>query len=112
MWDRWLPLPLRRASMSAPLRPPYGPRRVSALQAPEVYRQEAYNEKADVYSYSIIAYELLHRYMMISATDGSVEECQVGGGAGRGHGGSCVARHGDGTGRIPCGHVRAQVPGV
>ncbi len=45
--------------------------------APEVYRQEHYNEKADVYSWAIIAYELLHRYAMISATDGSFAECSV-----------------------------------
>ncbi|KAJ9514901.1 hypothetical protein QJQ45_028625 [Haematococcus lacustris] len=45
--------------------------------APEVYRQEPYNEKADVYSFAVLMYELLHRYMMISATDGSIEECQV-----------------------------------
>ena len=45
--------------------------------APEVYLKQPYNDKADVYSFSIIAYELLHRYMMISATDGSLEECMV-----------------------------------
>ena len=47
--------------------------------APEVYKEEAYNDKADVFSFSIIAYELLHRYQMISATDGSFEECLVSG---------------------------------
>ncbi len=46
--------------------------------APEVYRQEVYSETADVFSFAIMMYELLHRYMMISATDGSFEECQVG----------------------------------
>ncbi|GAX74900.1 hypothetical protein CEUSTIGMA_g2346.t1 [Chlamydomonas eustigma] len=45
--------------------------------APEVYKEEPYNDKADVYSFSIIAYELLHRYQMISVTDGSFEECLV-----------------------------------
>ena len=45
--------------------------------APEVYLKQPYNDKADVYSFSIIAYELLHRYMMISATNGSLEECFV-----------------------------------
>lgn len=45
--------------------------------APEVWLKQPYNDKADVYSFSIIAYELLHRYQMISATDGSLEECQV-----------------------------------
>ena len=45
--------------------------------APEVYMKRPYNDKADVYSFAIIAYELLHRYQMISATDGSLEECQV-----------------------------------
>lgn len=45
--------------------------------APEVYRQEPYNEKADVFSYAIIAYEILHSYMMISATDGSYAEVQA-----------------------------------
>ena len=49
----------------------------SHRQAPEVYRQEPYNEKADVFSYAIIAYELLHSYMMISATDGSYAEVQA-----------------------------------
>ncbi len=29
-----------------------------SVQAPEVYRQEKYNEKADVFSYAIIAYEV------------------------------------------------------
>jgi hypothetical protein len=42
-----------------------------------VYRQEAYNEKADVFSYAIICYEILHSYMMISATDGSYAEVQA-----------------------------------
>ena len=46
-------------------------------QAPEVYMKKTYNDKADVYSFAIIAYELLHRYQMISATDGSLEECMV-----------------------------------
>jgi hypothetical protein len=39
--------------------------------------QEVYSETADVFSFAIIMYELLHRYMMISATDGSFEECKV-----------------------------------
>ena len=43
----------------------------------QVYRQEQYNEKSDVFSYAIIMYELLHHYMMINATDGSLAECQV-----------------------------------
>jgi hypothetical protein len=42
-----------------------------------VWLKRPYNDKADVYSFAIIAYELLHRYQMISATDGSLEECQV-----------------------------------
>lgn len=46
--------------------------------APEVYLKQPYNDKADVYSFSIIAYEVLHRYQMITATDGSLEECLVG----------------------------------
>ncbi len=46
-------------------------------QAPEVYRRQEYNEKADCFSFAVIAYELLHRYMIISTTDGSMEECQV-----------------------------------
>mmetsp|Transcript_23068 Transcript_23068/g.50616 ORF Transcript_23068/g.50616 Transcript_23068/m.50616 type:complete len:535 (+) Transcript_23068:148-1752(+) len=45
--------------------------------APEVYRQELYNEKADVFSFAMICYELCHNYMMISATDGSFQECQA-----------------------------------
>lgn len=45
--------------------------------APEVWLKQPYNDKADVYSFAIISYELLHRYQMISATDGSLEECQV-----------------------------------
>ncbi len=81
----------------------------NCAQAPEVYRLEPYNEKADTFSFAMIAYgkhvrtlsaaqvadsfrlrfqglwcglqchaaELLHRYMMIRATDGSLEECQV-----------------------------------
>lgn len=39
--------------------------------------KKPYNDKADVYSFAIIAYELLHRYQMISATDGSLEECMA-----------------------------------
>eukprot|EP00798_Chlamydomonas_sp_ICE-L_P004212 gene4212-14325_t len=45
--------------------------------APEVFRQQTYNEKADVYGYAILMYEILHRFMMIKATDGSFEECQA-----------------------------------
>lgn len=39
---------------------------LTVRRSPEVYRQERYDERADVYSFSMIMYELLHRYMMIS----------------------------------------------
>lgn len=45
--------------------------------APEVYLKQQYDDKADVFSFGVVAYEVLHRYMMISATDGSLEECMV-----------------------------------
>jgi hypothetical protein len=52
--------------------------------------QEVYSETADVFSFAIIMYELLHRYMMISATDGSFEECKARAGVGRREGGGGV----------------------
>ena len=51
------------------------------LQAPEVFLGHTYDDRCDVFSWSIIAYEVLHRYQMISATDGSLDECQVSMGA-------------------------------
>lgn len=48
------------------------------MQAPEVYTKKPYTEKADVYSYGIMAYEILHYYMLIAATNGSYAECEVG----------------------------------
>ncbi|GAX81842.1 hypothetical protein CEUSTIGMA_g9270.t1 [Chlamydomonas eustigma] len=45
--------------------------------APEVYCKQPYNDKADVFSFSIIAYEVLHRYQMICVTNGSLFECQA-----------------------------------
>ena len=63
----------------AELYTPCSPCTACRYMAPEVYKEEAYNDKADVFSFSIIAYELLHRYQMISATDGSFEECLVSG---------------------------------
>ena len=47
------------------------------LQAPEVFLGKPYDDKCDVFSFGIIAYEVIHRYQMISATDGSMDECQV-----------------------------------
>ena len=35
--------------------------------APEMYREEQYDEKVDVFSWAICAYELCHKYMMIFA---------------------------------------------
>lgn len=34
--------------------------------APEVFRKETYNDKADVFSFGVIMYEVLHKYMMLS----------------------------------------------
>ena len=46
-------------------------------QAQEVFLEKPYDEKADLFSFAIIAYELLHRFLMICATDGSPEEVYV-----------------------------------
>jgi serine/threonine protein kinase len=43
--------------------------------APELYRSEPYCEKVDVFSFGVIMYELMHKYMMIFAiTNKGTEE--------------------------------------
>lgn len=35
--------------------------------APEMFNNEAYTEKVDVFSFGICMYELIHKYMMVFA---------------------------------------------
>ncbi|GFR44342.1 hypothetical protein Agub_g5559, partial [Astrephomene gubernaculifera] len=46
--------------------------------APEVYRQEQYNEKVDVFSFGVILFELLSRYQTVCAISlaGTQEEIE------------------------------------
>eukprot|EP00879_Flechtneria_rotunda_P007275 GHRR01007632.1.p2 GENE.GHRR01007632.1~~GHRR01007632.1.p2 ORF type:complete len:166 (+),score=48.43 GHRR01007632.1:1449-1946(+) len=46
--------------------------------APEVFREEPYSEKADVFSFAILMYEVLHCYVMLSAVSvaGTYEELE------------------------------------
>lgn len=45
--------------------------------APEMYRCEQYDEKVDVFSFAIIMYELLHKYMMIFAVSNKGNEAEI-----------------------------------
>ncbi|KIY96238.1 Dual specificity protein kinase shkE [Monoraphidium neglectum] len=45
--------------------------------APEVYRKEVYDEKSDVYSFGVILYEVLHKYMMLSAVCTTGTEAEI-----------------------------------
>eukprot|EP00198_Chlamydomonas_reinhardtii_P003389 XP_001692725.1 predicted protein [Chlamydomonas reinhardtii] len=47
-------------------------------RAPEMYRQEAYNEKVDVFSFGVILFEVLNRYQMVCAISiqGTEEEVE------------------------------------
>jgi len=47
--------------------------------APEVYTSQSYNEKADVFSFGVILYEVVHRYMTLSAIciKGTVDELEA-----------------------------------
>lgn len=40
---------------------------LTLCQAPEVFRGEKYNHKADVFSFAIVCYELLHRRLILSS---------------------------------------------
>ena len=46
--------------------------------SPEVFKGEGYNEKADVFSFGVMMYEVIHRYMTLSAIcrKGTVEELE------------------------------------
>ena len=45
--------------------------------APEVYLKQPYSTSADVYSFAIVAYQVLHRYLSIMATGSTHEACMV-----------------------------------
>ncbi|GAX81844.1 hypothetical protein CEUSTIGMA_g9272.t1 [Chlamydomonas eustigma] len=45
--------------------------------APDVYFKRPYDDKADVFSFGAIAYELLHRYDMVSAIGRTLQECEA-----------------------------------
>ncbi|WIA16106.1 hypothetical protein OEZ85_012827 [Tetradesmus obliquus] len=46
--------------------------------APEVFREQPYSEKADVFSFGVMMYEVMHRYIMLSAVsvNGTYEELE------------------------------------
>ncbi|GAX81843.1 hypothetical protein CEUSTIGMA_g9271.t1 [Chlamydomonas eustigma] len=68
---------MRDLKVSSPERQLSGRTGTLMYMAPEVYLRQPYDDKADVFSFGIMAYEVLHRYQMVSATDGSLEECQA-----------------------------------
>ncbi|PNW73229.1 hypothetical protein CHLRE_14g623926v5 [Chlamydomonas reinhardtii] len=69
-------------SVPVPSPPPPLPRRrplrITVSMAPEMYRQEAYNEKVDVFSFGVILFEVLNRYQMVCAISiqGTEEEVE------------------------------------
>uniref|UniRef100_A0A383VIX9 Protein kinase domain-containing protein n=1 Tax=Tetradesmus obliquus TaxID=3088 RepID=A0A383VIX9_TETOB len=76
----------RRAGVKAPKQAPARDRvfeltgRTGSLMymSPEVFREQPYSEKADVFSFGVMMYEVMHRYIMLSAVsvNGTYEELE------------------------------------
>ncbi|KAG2429957.1 hypothetical protein HYH02_013908 [Chlamydomonas schloesseri] len=68
----------RQMSISALNPPQQLSGRTGSYMAPEMYRQEAYNEKVDVFSFGVILFEVLNRYQMVCAISiaGTEEEIE------------------------------------
>ncbi|GIL89803.1 hypothetical protein Vretifemale_17566 [Volvox reticuliferus] len=45
--------------------------------APEMYREEQYNEKVDVFSYGVMVFEILSRYQMVCAVSVAGTEAEI-----------------------------------